>query len=76
MQLYIYSQTSQSNILQNRRTPNSDTGLRVQSVNLSSGTEVFSTFPKGGPAPRETTGLPRDYTSSSAPAGIVLVLPT
>ena len=54
--LYIYIIQS-SNIHQNRRAPNSGFGLRVRSISLPSGTEVFST--------------PRGYTASSAPAGML-----
>ena len=47
-------QSSQSNIPQNRRTPNSGSGLRVRSICLPSGTEVLNALPKGGPALGET----------------------
>ena len=55
---YLYSQNNQSNILSNRRSPNSGAGLRVRSLNTTSGTEVLSTLPKGGTALEEPpTGL-------------------
>ena len=50
-----------------------DAGLRVRSLNVTSGTEVLSTHPKDGPVLVETTY--RTISPSSAPAGLLLMLP-